>query len=88
MGGCLGVADVKLNVLIFGVPAVGKSLLPELLSPHCPLQEAPFTPNFNPNSTGNPVPSLGNNTTLEKIDGVIGYSYTCIDNGEVVVIYR
>ena len=24
---------------------------------------------------------------LENIDGVIGYSYTCIDNGEVVVIY-
>ena len=35
----------------------------------------------------NPLPSLGNNTTLEKIDGVIGYSYTCVDNGEVVVIY-
>ena len=29
-----------------------------------------------------------NNATLENIDGVIGYSYTCIDNGEVVVIYR
>ena len=44
-------------------------------------------PNLNPNSTRNPLPSLGNNTTLENTDGVIGYSYTCIDNGEVVVIY-
>ena len=31
--------------------------------------------------------SLGNNPTLENIDGVIGYSYTCTDNGEVVVKY-
>ena len=48
----------------------------------------PFTLNLEPNSIRNPLPSLANNTTLENIDGVIGYSYTCIDNGEVVVIYR
>ena len=48
----------------------------------------PLTLNPEPNSTRNPLPSLGNNATLENIDGVIGYSYTCIDNGEVVVINR
>ena len=48
----------------------------------------PFTLNPEPNSIRNPLPSLANNTTLENIDGVIGYSYTCIDNGEVAVIYR
>ena len=47
----------------------------------------PLTLNPEPNSIRNPLPSLGNNTTLENIDGVIGYSYTCVDNGEVVVIY-
>ena len=45
-------------------------------------------PNLNPNSIRNPLPLLSNNATLEKIDGVIGYSYNCIDNGEVVVIFR
>ena len=47
----------------------------------------PLTLNPELNSTRNPLPSLGNNTSLENIDGVIGYSYNCIDNGEVVVIY-
>ena len=46
-----------------------------------------MTLNLEQNSIRNPLPSLGNNTTLENIDGVIGDSYTCIDNGEVVVIY-
>ena len=52
-----------------------------------PRLQSPLTLNPEPNSIRNPLPSLGNNTTLENIDGVIGYSYTCIDNGEVVVIY-
>ena len=56
----------------------------------CPLASCrsciPLTPNPEPNSIRNPLPSLGNNATLENIDGVTGYSYTCIDNGEVVVI--
>ena len=47
----------------------------------------PLTLNPEPNSIRTPLPSLGNNATLEKIDAVIDYSYTCIDNGEVVVIY-
>ena len=47
----------------------------------------PLTLSLEQNSIRDPLPSLGNNTTLENIDGVIGYSYTCIDNGEVVVIY-
>ena len=50
-----------------------------------PRLQSPLTLNPEPNSIRNPLPSLGNNTTLENIDGVIGYSYTCIDNGEVVV---
>ena len=52
------------------------------------LELQPLTLNPEPNSTRNPLPSLASNTTLGNIDGVIGYSYTCIDNGEVVVIYR
>ena len=52
------------------------------------LELQPFTLNPEPNSIRNPLPLLSNNATLEIIDGVIGYSYTCIDNGEVVVIYR
>ena len=34
-----------------------------------------------------PLPTLGNNTTLGNMDGVIGYSYTGLGNGEVVVIF-
>ena len=34
-----------------------------------------------------PLPILGNNTTLGNMDGVIGYSYTGLGNGEVVVIF-
>ena len=52
------------------------------------LELQPLTLNPEPNSTSNPLPSLASNTTSGNIDGVIGYSYTCIDNGEVVVIYR
>ena len=44
----------------------------------------PLTLNPEPKSITTPLPSLGNNATLEKIDAVIDYSYTCIDNGEVV----
>ena len=47
----------------------------------------PLTLNPEPNPTRNPLPLLSNNATIEIIDGVIDYSYTCIDNGEVVVIY-
>ena len=47
----------------------------------------PPTPYLNPKFYKTPLPSLANYTTLENIDGAIGYSYTCIDNGEVVVIY-
>ena len=48
----------------------------------CSVLDQPLTLNPEPNSIRNPLPSLANNTTLENIDGVIGYSYTC-----VVVIY-
>ena len=34
-----------------------------------------------------PLPVLGDNTTLGNMDGVIGYSYTGLGNGVVVVIY-
>ena len=34
-----------------------------------------------------PLPTLGNNTTLGNMDGVIDYSYTGLGNGEVVVIF-
>ena len=34
-----------------------------------------------------PLPILGNNTTLGNMDGVSGYSYTGLGNGEVVVIF-
>ena len=34
-----------------------------------------------------PLPVLGDNTTLRNMDGVIGYSYTGLGNGEVVVIF-
>ena len=34
-----------------------------------------------------PLPILGNNTTLGNMDRVIGYSYTGLGNGEVVVIF-
>ena len=33
------------------------------------------------------LPTLGDNTTLGNMDGVIGYSYTGLGNGVVVVIY-
>ena len=38
-------------------------------------------------SMGEPLPALGNNTTLGNMDGVIGYSYTGLGNGEVVVVF-
>ena len=34
-----------------------------------------------------PLPTLGNNTTLGNMDGAVGYSYTGLGNGEVVVIF-